>query len=334
MQNHRESRHASQRALTAAFCITASLLVAEVVGGILTNSLALLADAGHMVSDVGALGLSMFAIWIAMRPATATKTYGFHRVEILAALANGATLVLIALYIFWEAAQRLQEPPDVRSLPMLVVAAAGLAANVATGAILYRHTGRSLNVRGAYLHVWGDTLGSVGAISAGIVMLTTGWYLADPVVSVLIGGLILFSSWRLLRDSLGVLLETVPPHLDVSQLEEALKAVPGVAGVHDLHVWTLTSGWVALSAHCELDGQRDTDAILEELCGMLHHRFDIQHVTIQPELRNLHARASNHSLPRCTSEAGDEHHGRASSALVHRAGPRQWREENRAPDRE
>lgn len=322
MENHRESRHASQRALALAFGITASLFVAEVVGGILTNSLALLADAGHMLSDVAALGFSMFAIWIAMRPATATRTYGFHRVEILAALANGATLVLIALYIFWEAAHRFQEPPEVRSLPMLVVAAAGLGANMASGAILYRHAGRSLNVRGAYLHVWGDALGSVGAISAGIVMLTTGWFLADPIISVFIGGLILFSSWRLLRESLGVLLEGVPAHVDVSQLEGALKAVPGVAGVHDLHVWALTSGWVALSAHCELDGQRDTDAILEELCGMLHHRFDIQHVTIQPELRTLHTRASNHTLPRCISEAGDEHHGMASSALADRGGDR------------
>jgi cobalt-zinc-cadmium efflux system protein len=278
------------------------------VGGILTNSLALMADAGPMLSDVAALGLSMFAIWMAMRPATVTRTYGFHRVEILAALGNGGALVLIALYIFWQAAQRFQEPPDVRSLPMLVVAAAGLGANMASGAVLYRHSGRSLNVRGAYLHVWGDALGSLGAVVAGIVMLATGWFLTDPIISVFIGGLILISSWRILRESLGVLLEAVPAHIDVCQLEDALKAVPGVSGVHDLHVWTLTTGWVALSAHCELDGQRDSDAILEELCGMLHHRFDIQHVTIQPESRMLHARASNHSLPRCISEVGDEHH--------------------------
>jgi cobalt-zinc-cadmium efflux system protein len=316
MQNHRESRQASQRALAIAFGITACIFIAEAVAGILTNSLALLADAGHMLSDVAALGLSMFAIWMAMRPATVTRTYGFHRVEILAALANGGALVLIALYIFWESAQRFEEPPDVRSLPMLIVATAGLSANMASGAILYRHSGRSLNVKGAYLHVWGDALGSVGAISAGIVMLTTGWFLADPIISVFIGGLILVSSWRILRESLGVLLEAVPAHVDVHQLEGALKAVPGVSGVHDLHVWTLTSGWVALSAHCELDGQRETDDILEELCGMLHHRFEIQHVTIQPESRTLHARASNHSLPRCISEVGDEHHETAPSAAA------------------
>jgi cobalt-zinc-cadmium efflux system protein len=243
-------------------------------------------------------------------------------VEILAALANGVTLVLIALYIFWEAAQRFQEPPDVRSLPMLVVAAAGLGANMASGAILYRHKGQSLNVRGAYLHIWGDALGSVGAIVAGAVMLTTGWYLADPIISVFIGGLILVSSWRLLRESLGILLEAVPSHVDVGQLEGELKAVPGVEGVHDLHVWTVTSGFIAVSCHCELDGSRDTHDVLMDLCHLIHERYDIQHVTIQPELRNLHARTSNHSLPRCTSEAGDEHLERASPALAEGAGRR------------
>lgn len=315
MQNHRESRQASQRALALALGITASIFIAEAVGGILTNSLALLADAGHMASDVAALGLSMFAIWMAMRPATVTRTYGFHRVEILAALANGIGLVVLALYIFWEAAHRFGDPPDVRSLPMLIVAAVGLGGNMASGAILYRHRGRSLNVKGAYLHVWGDAMGSVGAIAAGIVMLTTGWFLADPIISAFIGALILFSSWRILRESLHVLLEAVPAHVDVLELEGALMGVPGVEGVHDLHVWTVTSGFVSLSCHCDLDGQRDTDHVLMDLCHLIHERYDIKHVTIQPESRTLHARASNHSLPRCISEVGDEHHEGAPSAL-------------------
>ena len=314
MENHREVRQASQKALAIAFAITASFFIAEAVGGVLTNSLALLADAGHMLSDAAALGLSMFAIWMAMRPATATKTYGFHRVEILAALANGAGLVLIALYIFWEAAHRLQEPPDVRSLPMLIVATVGLGGNMASGALLYRHSGRSLNVKGAYLHVWGDAMGSVGTITAGIVMLATGWFLADPIISAFIGCLILFSAWRILGESLHVLLEAVPAHVDVRELEGALMGVPGVEGVHDLHVWTVTSGFVSLSCHCDLDGQRDTDHVLMDLCHLIHERYDIKHVTIQPESRTLHAWASNHSLPRCISEVDDEHHERASSA--------------------
>ncbi len=320
MENHRESRRASQRALAVAFAISASFLIAEVVGGILTNSLALLADAGHMLSDVAALGLSMFAIWIAMRPPTATRTYGFHRVEILAALANGSTLVLIALYIFWEAGHRFQEPPDVHSLPMLGVAAAGLGANLACGAILYSHRTESLNVRGAFLHVLGDVLGSLGAIAAAVIMLTTGWLLADPMISVFIGGLILISAWRLLRESLMVLLEAVPAHVDVRELEGALKGVPGVEGVHDLHVWTVTSGFVALSCHCELDGDRDTHEVLTDLCGLIHARYGIQHVTIQPEAGKLRG-DRRHSLPRCTSDVGDVYLGSASSTSADTPGP-------------
>jgi cobalt-zinc-cadmium efflux system protein len=320
MEKHRRSRQASQKALGAVLTITFSFLVAEVVGGILTNSLALLADAGHMLSDVGALSMSMFAIWIAMRPATAKRTYGFHRVEILAALANGLTLVAIALVIFWQAAQRVQDPPDVHSLPMLAVAAAGLGANVASGSILFRHRRGNLNVRGAFLHVAGDALGSVGAISAGLIMLTTGWFLADPIISVFIAALILLSSWRLLRESLGVLLEAAPRHVDVRQLEGALKAVPGVEGIHDLHVWTVTSGFVALSCHCEVDGQRDTHQVLADLFSLIHERYGIRHVTIQPELRRLHSGASTHSLPRCTSEIGYEDFGLGASPVADGAG--------------
>ena len=305
IQQHLQSRQASQRALTIALGITVSFLGAEVVAGVLTNSLALLADAGHMLSDVAAMGFSIFAIWAALRPASATRTYGFHRVEVLAALANGLTLVLIALYIFWEASQRFQERPEVNSLPMLGVALGGLAANITSGLILYRHSAQSLNVRGAYIHVLGDALGSTGVIVAASVMLAAGWFVADPLISVLIGLLILYSSWRLLRESLEVLLEAVPAHIDARKVESALKAVPGVLGVHDLHIWTVTSGLVALSCHCQLDAGGRTDQVLADLCQLLHQRFAIQHVTIQPETRDLHGELGSRSLPRCTSIAGE-----------------------------
>jgi cobalt-zinc-cadmium efflux system protein len=298
---HQASRPASQRALLLALAITVSFLVAEVVGGVLTNSLALLADAGHMLSDVAALGLGIFAIWIAMRPATATRTYGFHRVEVLAALANGVMLVAIAIYIFWQAGHRLQEPPEVRSLPMLLVATAGLGANAASGSLLYRHSKDSLNVRGAFLHVLADALGSAGAICAGVIMLTTGWYRADAIASVFIGVLVLVSSWRLLRESLGVLLEAVPPHMDAKEIESALKEVAGVEGVHDLHVWTVTSGFIALTCHAELNDSCDIQEVLEELCQMLHERHGIRHVTIQPEVIGMRGSTAHRPLPRCHS---------------------------------
>jgi len=303
---HQASRLASQRALLVAFSITLSFLVVEVVGGVLTNSLALIADAGHMLSDVAALGLGIFAIWMAMRPATATRTYGFHRVEILAALANGAMLVAIAIYIFWQAGQRLQEPPEVRSLPMLLVAVAGLGANAASGSLLFRHSKESLNVRGAFLHVLADGLGSAGAICAGAIMLATGWYRADAVAGVFIGVLVLVSSWRLLRESVGVLLEAVPPHVDAREIEAALKGVSGVEGVHDLHIWTVTSGFVALTCHAELNQSCDIQQVLVELCGMLHERYGIRHVTIQPETIRLRGAAARRSLPRCQSVSSDD----------------------------
>jgi cobalt-zinc-cadmium efflux system protein len=302
---HQASRRSSQRALLVAFAITVAFLVVEVVGGVLTDSLALLADAGHMLSDVAALGLGMFAIWMAMRPATATRTYGFHRVEILAALANGAMLVGIAVYIFWQAVQRLEEPPEVRSLPMLLVAIAGLGANVASGSILFRHSKENLNVKGAFLHVLADALGSVGAICAGVIMVTTGWYRADAVVSIFIGVLVLVSAWRLLRESLGVLLEAVPPHMDAKEIEAGLKGVEGVEGVHDLHIWTVTSGFVALTCHAEINGDCDIQQVLEELREMLHERYGIRHVTIQPEPVGSRRAVAHPPLPRCESASGE-----------------------------
>ena len=301
------TRSASRHALTIALTLAAVVLVAEVIGGILTNSLALLADAGHMLSDVLATLLALFAIWMARRPATSQQTFGYQRAEVLAAAANGVILLLVAAYVFWAAAQRFGDPPEVDSAPMLGIAVVGLLANVAGALVLYPQQAKSLNVRGAFYHVLGDLMGSVGAIAAGVIMLTTGWFLADPLVGVFIGILIVYGGVRLLRESLAVLLEAAPAHIDAAEVESALTATPGVSGLHDLHIWTVTSGLVALSCHCELTGERESDQVLADLCDMLHERFAIHHVTIQPEVELLHGGGSFHSLPRCTSVIGHDH---------------------------
>ena len=307
MPDIRDVRAAGRRSLAIALAMTAVVFIAELVGGVLTNSIALLADAGHMLSDVLALSLALLAFWMADRPASAQRTFGYQRAEVLAAAANGILLLLVAAFVFWQAAQRFADPPEVDSAPMLAIAFVGLLVNGVSAIILHPQQARSLNVRGAFYHVLGDLLGSVGAIVAGIVMLTTGWFLADPLAGVIIGLLIVAGAVRLLRESLSVLLETVPPHIDPRAVERALKATSGVTGLHDLHIWTVTSGLVALSCHCELAGERDTDQVLAELCDMLHDQFEIHHVTIQPELTRLHGGDVEHSLPRCTSDIGHEH---------------------------
>lgn len=302
-----EARSLNRSALAVALVIALAIVGVEVAGGIFTNSLALLADAGHMVSDVLAVSIALFAIWLASRPASAQQTFGFHRAEVLAAAANGVMLLLVAAIVFWQAALRFSDPPDVSSAPMLGIGFVGLIANVASAVILRRRQSESLNVRGVFYHVLGDLAGSVGVIVAGVIMLTTGWFLADPLVSVAIGLLIVLGAVRLLRESLTVLLETVPSHIESAKVERALTETEGVVGLHDLHIWTVTSGLVALSCHCELTGERDSDQVLAELCDMLHERFAIHHVTIQPEVERLHGGTGDHSLPRCTSEIGHQH---------------------------
>ncbi len=286
-QDHPEAR-VNQRPLAIALIITAAFMVAEIIGGLLTNSLALLADAGHMATDVAALGLSLFAIWLAKRPATPERSFGFYRAEVLAALINAATLVAISIYIFWEAFQRIGEPPEVDSGPMLAVAVAGLAANTASAWVLSRGGGHqhNLNTRGAFLHVIGDMLGSVGAIVAAMVMLATGWYLADPILSAVIGLLVLWSAWRLLRESVEVLLESTPNDIDPVEVVSAMNGVPGVSGVHDVHIWTVTSGFVAMSGHIEVPDLEQWPRMLGELTGLLRGEFGIAHVTLQPEEPN------------------------------------------------
>lgn len=282
--NARTCCQAQQRsALVIALGLTGLFTIVEFLGGWFTNSLALIADAGHMLTDVAALSLSLFALWFSSRPATARKTYGFFRAEILAALLNGVALVVISLVIFYEAYERMLDPPEVKSGTMLLIACAGFAINLLCAGILHRSHLSSLNLRSAFLHVMGDVLGSAGAILAGMLMLFKNWYLADPLVSVFVGLLILYSSWNLVRDSVDILLEGTPAHIDVESVREALCKVEGVESVHDLHIWTLTSGIHAMSCHAVLCGREDRHRILEELSDIVRNRFKIDHTTIQLE---------------------------------------------------
>jgi cobalt-zinc-cadmium efflux system protein len=270
------------RPLAATMALAAATMAGEFVGGLLTNSLALLADAGHMLTDVGALGLSLFALWAAQRPATSTRTYGYYRIEILAALVNGATLIALSVWIFVAAWERWSHPPAVKGPAMLAIACAGLLLNLAALWILRGARTSTLNERGAWLHVLADALGSVQAIVAGVLITAFGWSWADPVASVLIGGLVLYSSWRLVAESVAVLMEGAPGSIDVDAVQAAIAAVPGVIAVHDLHVWTITSGFVALSAHATVTSGCDDD-VLWRIRERLGDRFGIAHSTIQIE---------------------------------------------------
>jgi cobalt-zinc-cadmium efflux system protein len=274
-------REGSSRALAIVLAITASFTVVEVAGGLLTGSLALLADAGHMLSDNLSLGLALFAAWLAGRPATPERSFGFRRAEILAALANGVALVAISIWVFVEAISRFREPTEVLGVPMLAVAALGLVVNAAGALILSRSGGESLNVEGAMRHVIADALGSVGAMAAAGVIILTGWRYADPLISAAIGILILGSSWTLLRDSTNVLLEATPRGLDAEEVGRKMAAAEGVTEVHDLHIWTITSGFPALSAHVLVGRHEDCHARRRDLEELLAHEFGISHTTLQ-----------------------------------------------------
>jgi len=262
--------------------ITAAVMVAEAVGGWLAHSLALLADAGHMLADVAALGLSLVVTALAQRPVTAERTFGLLRLEILAALVNGAALIVIALGIGFEAYRRLRAPAEVQGMLLLIIAGVGLAANAVGAAILHRGHHHSLNQRGAYLHIVSDLLGSVGALLAGVIILATGWVQADPAISVLISLLILGSAWRLVKDSTDVLLEAAPAHIALSDVHDRIASIPGVASVHDLHVWTVTSGVIAMSGHLVVQNPTDNQRVLEAVQARLGG-MGIRHVTVQME---------------------------------------------------
>ena len=269
--------------LKIVFGLTGFYMIAEFVGAIVTNSLALLADAAHMLTDVGGLGLALFAIWFAQRPATPAKSYGYYRTEILAALLNGAVLLAIGGYILYEAWGRFREPPEVSSTVMIGVATVGLAVNIAGAFLLRAGAGESLNVEGAFLEVMADLLGSVAVIAAGVIMLTTGWWYADPIFSVVIGLFIIPRTLRLMGGAVNVLMEGAPANLDVAAVEAAIASDRDVLAVHDLHVWSITSGVAALSAHAHVRPEADGDAVLARLNATLGERFDIHHTTVQIE---------------------------------------------------
>jgi cobalt-zinc-cadmium efflux system protein len=273
----------SRRRLVLVLCLTAVYLIAEAVGGWWTGSLTLLADAGHMLTDVAAMTLALVAVWFGSRPATSQKTFGYYRLEILAALINGVALVLISFLIVYEAYQRWSSPPVVRSGAMIAIATGGLIINLTCAWILHGRHEIDLNIRGAWLHVMSDALGSVAAIVAGVLMSVYGWYAADPLFSIVIGLLIIYSSWTLIRESTNVLLEGTPAHINLAAVESAILETDGVSGVHDLHIWTITSGREALSAHVIHSDLVSQPELLRDLRAKLHDQFGVDHLTIQME---------------------------------------------------
>ena len=286
--HHGSSDGSAQRTrrLGIVLALTSVYMVAEAIGGWMTNSLALLSDAGHMLTDVAAIALAILAIWFGSRPAPPQKTYGYYRIEILAAFVNGVTLVVLALFIVYEAYERILTPPVVESGEMIVIATGGLVVNLISAWILlgrHDHGPRALNEHGAFLHVVGDALGSVGAIVAGLFMFLGGWYVADPIVSIVIAILIVYSSYELIREAVNVLLEGTPSHINIAAVKEAMLGIGGIRDVHDLHVWSITSGRDALSAHVVCDDDGFTKEKLEAVRRALRSEFGIGHITIQLE---------------------------------------------------
>ena len=283
------------RYLGIALGITISFFIVELVGGLLTNSLALLTDAWHMLNHILALVFALIAAWLALRPVTVNKTYGYYRAEILAAFLNGIFLWAVAVFIFYQAIQRIQQPAPVESLNMLIIAVLGLMANGLSAVTLSRSKDESLNVKGAFLHVVADTLGSVGAISAGLIMFFTEWYLVDPLISMMIGVLIFYSSGKLVRDSMNVLLEGVPSHIDVSALERRILEVKDVKEVHDLHVWCITpTKMCCMSGHVVVEKGTNRKKVITTLINVLKEEFGIDHTTIQLEDEGYPKAVSEH----------------------------------------
>jgi cobalt-zinc-cadmium efflux system protein len=298
--HHHHHRTDDARRMRVVLLINVAMLVAGVAGGIVFHSLALLADAGHVLADVGAIGLALFAGWMASRPASPQRTFGFRRTEIFAALANGVTLVAVAVFVFIEAIQRLSDPPEVNGAGVLIVGAFGLVGNAISTWILMGGDRTNLNLEGVLRHSAADALGSLGVIVAGLLVITTGWDQADAVVSLAIGALILLGSWRLLREPFDVLMESAPEGIDVQEVGSAMCSVPGVREVHDLHVWTVTSGFPALAAHIRSEPSESADEVRERVEAVLHERFGLDHTTLQvvPEpLLQLEDRRSSRESP-------------------------------------
>ncbi len=283
--HHHFDPSGNKKGLMIALIITVGIMFVEFFGGLVTNSLALLSDSGHMLNDASSLALSLVAVWFATKPASPNKTYGFHRFEILAALLNGVTLFVVAGFIIVEAYGRFFEPPTVASGSMMLIACIGLLANVASAWSLMRKgdVKNNINLRSAYLHVLGDALGSVGAIIAGLVMMIFGWYIADPIISVLVALLILRGAWGIIKHTVHVLMEGTPITVNPSEVKAVLENIEGVINVHDLHIWTITSGLDSLSCHLLINDQEDDQRILQQSIQLIAERFKIQHTTIRIE---------------------------------------------------
>lgn len=283
--HHDHGREGNKQGLIIALMITASIMLLEFFGGLWTGSLALLSDSGHMLSDASSLVLSLIAVGSAAKPASAAKTFGFYRFEILAALFNGVTLFVVAGFIMWEAYERLLDPPQVASGTMIGIAAIGLLANLLSAWALMRKgdVRDNVNLRSAYLHILGDALGSVGAIVAGIVMWAFGWYVADPIISVVVALLILKGAWGVINHTVHILMEGAPSGIRLPDVQQALQGIPGVVDVHDLHVWTITSGLDSLSCHMLVKDEADGQHILQQAIRLIEQRFGIRHTTIQIE---------------------------------------------------
>ncbi|KAA0965690.1 cation transporter [Sporosarcina sp. ANT_H38] len=287
--HHSHAREGNKKGLAIAFIITAGIMLLEFFGGLLTNSLALLADSGHMLSDAGSLALSLVAIWFAARAASPNKTYGYYRFEILAALFNGVTLFVIAGMIIYQAYGRFFEPQTVASGSMIIIALIGLAANLLSAWFLISKgdVKDNVNLRSAYLHVLGDALGSVGAIIAGIVMYYFDWYVADPIISVVVALLILKGAWGIIKQTVHILMEGTPITIDQQEVKQTLEAIEGVINVHDLHVWTITSGLDSLTCHLLIEDKQDEQRILQQAIQQIEQQFKIIHTTIQIEKSDL-----------------------------------------------
>ena len=278
-------RQGHSRRLTIVLCLSGTYMFAEAIGGLVTGSLALLADAGHLLSDVASLALGLFALRMAQRPATSQRTYGHTRVEILAALTQGVALVAVAFVIFLEAIERLGEMREVSGIGMMVVASGALVVNAIGMQVLNSGRSESINIRGVWLHVASDALGSLGVIVAGLLIWQFGWLWADPAVSILISALVLFAAWNLVRDAVDILMEAAPGHLDVEEIRAALAALPGVTNVHDLHVWTIGNREIALSSHLVCPPGGNPEEVLRAAQAALGERFSIHHSTVQIEIR-------------------------------------------------
>lgn len=287
--SHDHARDGNKKGLSIALLITAGIMLLEFFGGLITNSLALLSDSGHMLSDASSLALSLFAIWFASRPPSPNKTYGFYRMEILAALFNGVTLFIIAGFIVWEAYGRFIEPPMVSSGSMMAIASVGLLANLVSAWALMKKgdVKDNVNLRSAYLHVLGDALGSVGAILAGGVMYFFGWYIADPIISVIVALLILKGAWGVIKHTVHILMEGTPITVNQEEVKQVLESIDGVVDVHDLHIWTITSGLDSLSCHLLIKDDKDSQDILQQAVHRIEEQFKILHTTIQVEKSQL-----------------------------------------------